>query len=369
MKKRILSLMLGGVLALSMAFSSFAEGEAVNVNKKGLLMQPGMIQDFEELGCKYAEVCLSTAQDPGGYSWIARECHNKGINFTMILLNNFGGMADPNLLPVSQPVPGVGNYAFNTLTPEGEAAVRNYAKKLASIYGKNVDNWIISNEVNDGDVWDYTGLTSLEDRAQCYAKGFRIFYEEFKAVNPDAEVLFSLDMLWNTPFLGATAHHNSRPFLDRLNELLKDTDYGIAWHPYPESYYEKPEFMDNPNATDSVDSILVNMKNLHILTDYIQRPEMLAPDGSVRYLILSEMGFTSSCENGEERQAEAIRQAYQVAKDNPFVHAFILERQVDAQSQVDAGGAFGLWTRDTSQPVDEQPLARKKAWYVYKDLN
>ena len=95
---------------------------------------------------------------------------------------------------------------------------------------------------------------------------------------------------------------------------------------------------------------------------------MLAPDGSVRKLILTEQGFTSACENGEERQSEAIKAAYEIVKANPYIDGFYLSRHVDAKSQEDAGGAFGLWTRDPNASQDEVPLAKKKAWYTYQAL-
>ena len=101
----------------------------------------------------------------------------------------------------------------------------------------------------------------------------------------------------------------------------------------------------------------------------MQNQDMLSPDGNVRHLILTEQGFTSACENGEERQAEAIKEAYEIVKANPYVEAFHLSRQVDAKGQEDAGGAFGLWTRDPDSSTDEMPLAKKKAWYTYRDLN
>ena len=56
-----------------------------------------------------------------------------------------------------------------------------------------------------------------------------------------------------------------------LNNALKDTDYGIAWHAY-----------------------IINLKSLHILTDYMQKADMLSPAGKVRHLILSEQGLLSA---------------------------------------------------------------------------
>ena len=110
------------------------------------------------------------------------------------------------------------------------------------------------------------------------------------------------------------------------------------------------------------------MFNLHVLTDYLQRPEMLAPDGSVRRVILSEQGFSSSSASGEAGAAAAITQAYEIAKANPYVDAFLLHRQVDSKSQVSAGYAYGLWTSDPNSGEDEAPLSKKSTWAVYQSL-
>ena len=72
--------------------------------------------------------------------------------------------------------------------------------------------------------------------------------------------------------------------LPRLNTLLKDTDYGIAWHAYPETFTD-PVFSDDRHVLDTPDTYIINLKNLHVLTDYMQRPDMLSPQGKVRHLV------------------------------------------------------------------------------------
>lgn len=182
----------------------------------------------------------------------------------------------------------------------------------------------------------------MDEHAASYAKTFQIFYEEIKAANPEARVFIPFDMRWKA-----------------TNDPLR----------YPVHFFTKPEFLDDDGISFDINTTPnINMKNLDLLTTYMQNADMLAPDGSVRHLILSEQGFTSACENGEERQAEAIKAAYEIAKKNPYVDGFYLVRHVDAKGQEAAGGAFGLWTRDPGASRDETPLAKKKAWYTYQSL-
>ena len=326
-----------------------------------------MLADLSNLGCKQVVCNLASYQNVNAYDPLARKCRSDGITMTMILLNNFGA-SDSNLLPVGSPADGVGNYAFNVSTAEGVSAVRAYARKVASHYSNSVSNWVIGNEVNDAVTWDYSGNMNIDEHAQQYAQAFRIFYEEIKKANSEARVFIPFDMRWNAR--GALeGHYTVKEYLPKLNEQLKDLDYGIAWHAYPVHFFTKPEFLDDDGISFDLDTPNINLKNMDVLTNYLQTEEMLSPSGQVRHLILTEQGFTSACENGEERQAEAIRQAYEIAKANPYIEGFYLSRQVDAQSQEAAGGAFGLWTRNPNASRDETALAKKKSWSVYQSLN
>lgn len=363
---KITAALLASVLVVSTSVTSFAFYQEP-ASKKGLLISSqDMISDVLALGCKQVVCNLSSSQNVNAFDPLAHACEQNGITLTMILLNQFGA-SDANLLPVDAPVDGVGNYAFNTATASGEAAVRSYARNVASHYGSYVSNWVIGNEVNDAVSWDYNGIMDLDAHAASYAKTFRIFYEEIKKVNSEARVFIPFDMRWNAKASSAS-RFTVKDYLPKLNETLRDTDYGIAWHAYPVHFFTKPEFLDDDGITFDLNTPNINLKNLNVLTDYLQTADMRAADGTVRHLILTEQGFTSACENGEERQSEAIKAAYEIVKANPYVDGFYLSRQVDAKSQVDAGGAFGLWTRDPGASRDETPLAKKKAWYTYQML-
>ena len=82
---------------------------------------------------------------------------------------------------------------------------------------------------------------------------------------------------------------------------------------------------------------------------------MLSPDGKVRHLILSEFGFSS--EYGEDLQADALTQAFEIAKNNPYVEGFFLNKQVDAPEEA---AHYGL--------INSSKTERKRAWYTYQNL-
>lgn len=62
---------------------------------------------------------------------------------------------------------------------------------------------------------------------------------------------------------------------------------------------------------------VVTFQNLSVLTDFMQTPAMLAPDGSVRHIILSEIGISNA--QGSEIQAAALCASYAAVMDNPFI--------------------------------------------------
>ena len=69
-------------------------------------------------------------------------------------------------------------------------------------------------------------------------------------------------------------------------------------------FFTKPEFQDDDGISADVNTTPnINMKNINVLTDYLQTADMRTPSGEVRPLFLTEMGVTSSVENGEARQA------------------------------------------------------------------
>ncbi len=369
--QRITAAVLSAVLAASVSITSFAFYQEPE-GKKGLLIssqEPEMLQDFSNLGIQQAICNIGTDQNINAYGPMADYCTANGITMTMIVINRAGA---GELVPTSQAVEGVGaqgTYGFNVLTDSGKAAVRRYAADLAARYQNSVSNWVIGNEVNDAVAWDFNGIMDIDAHAETYAEAFRIFYEEIKASNPDARVFIPFDMRWKAS-PGIEGYYTVSEYLPKLDARLKDLDYGIAWHAYPVHFFTKPEFLDDDGITDDINTTPnINLKNIHLLTDYLQRPEMLSPTGQVRHLLLTEQGFTSACENGEERQAQAISDAWQIVKANPYIEGFYLSRQVDAASQVAAGGAFGLWTRVEGASTDELAARKKKAWYTYQSLN
>ncbi|MBR2532663.1 MAG: hypothetical protein IKE56_08420 [Lachnospiraceae bacterium] len=367
----LLAASLAAVVSICSVMPSYAFYQQP-AGKKGILnsgQTEAHFQDLTDLGVDQVICNIATDQGINAYSQLASYCKTNGKTLTMIVINRAGA---GELVPTSEAVAGIGapgTYGFNVLTDSGKAAVRSYAARLADFYKDSVSNWVIGNEVNDAVSWDFNGIMDMDAHADTYAEAFRIFYEEIKAANPEARVFIPFDNRWQAGGWAA-GHYPAAKYLPMLNERLNDLDYGVAWHAYPGQYQVRPEFADDVGTTQDLStSMLINMNNIHLISDFLQQPEMLSPAGTVRHLILSEQGFTSSCENGEERQAQAIADAFAIANADPYIEGFYLTRQVDAASQVAINCAFGLRYRDESAGIDEMPAGKKKAWSVYQSLH
>lgn len=369
--------------------------------KKGLLLDGGMTADAMELGVKQTTINIAFHHLLGegiDYQYDGKTYHfnkgvvaeydrvieymsNKDLTVTAIILNGWNS-STPQLF-----LPGVGKsskayyYSFNASTAEGVETIKAIASFLAERYsgkqGKGkVSNWVIGNEINNNEIWNWAGQKDLNTYVREYMKAFRVFYTAIKSVNSSDRLFFSTDFNWTDPE-ASQVKYGARDVIDAFGAVVRaggDISWNLSYHPYPDPLTE-PEFWDdgqNGRAVDSVDTRILNFNNLHVLTDYMQRQELRAPDGSVRHIILSEQGFTSqSATRGdvEKIQAAAMAYAYYIADSNPYIDAIIMNRQVDNIDETNTSVALGLWKCDMSTPGVVKPTKRKAVWTVFKVID
>lgn len=350
-------------------------------SKKGVLIELDMIKDAMELGVKHTTINIPYHHMIGGnleYEYNGKTYHfneeliasydkmvstfsSKSIVVTAILLNGWND-AYPELHETGLEKTSTANYyGFHVSTKEGYETTRALLSFMAERYSGDdydhgrISNWIIGNEVNNNQDWNYVGAMDLNSYTKLYEKSFRVAYTAIKSQSKNARVFFSTDYEWKRQ--NTDLKYAAKDFIDLFNEGIcseGNIDWGLAYHPYPHPLTE-PEFWDDDQTgavLDSVDSPIINFKNLTVLTDYFQNTELLSPSGTVRHIILSEEGFTAmSPTRGPvfKEQAAAYAYAYFLVDANPYIEAFILNRQVDAVSEYNASCAFGLWTVDTSR--------------------
>lgn len=321
-------------------------------NKKGLAVTNLDNNHAAELGVSNIIWNNTVIHD---YSPSLRASKARGVSNTVIMLNPWQ-TSDPALLPVSAPQSGAVFYGFNTQTEAGRQELKKIAEKYAKSYSDCVDSWVIGNEINNGNTWNFMPNRELDSYTKQYADAFRIWYEAIKKENPNAKVYIPFDYRWNWYSDQGYGYLQASHMLPILNEQLKDTEYGIAWHAYPEDLKD-PDFTDDASVKDNFSTPIINMKNIDVLTDFMQQSDYLDPKGKVRSIILSEQGFNAV---SDDKQAKMIEEAYNIAKNNPYIETFYLNRENDlGEIHMGTEMRFGLIDRSGN---------KRKSFEVYKNL-
>lgn len=381
--------------------ASFTEEYPEAMSKKGLLIELDMLGDAMELGVKHTTINIPYHHIIGGnlkyhyngkdyyfneeliasYDKMISSFSNKGIIVTAILLNGWND-AHPELHEAGLAKSSSAfYYGFNVSTPEGYETTRALFSFMAERYSGadykhgRVSNWIVGNEVNNNKNWNYVGPMDLASYTKLYEKNFRVAYTAIKSRSKNARVFFSTDYEWKKQ--NTNLQYAAKDFIDLFNAGISaegNIEWGLAYHPYPYPMTE-PEFWDDDQTgmvNETFESPVVNFKNLHVLTDYFQQAHMRTAGGQVRHIILSEEGFTSdSISRGKvyDIQAAAFAYAFYLVDNNPYIDAFILNRQVDAITEVETSCAFGLWTVDMSRPDKVIAVMPKNIYQVFKHID
>lgn len=188
-----------------------------------------------------------------------------------------------------------------------------------------------------------TAGAGIDTYANEYAKAVRIFYNGIKSENANAGVFASVDQEYAVA--DGPAHYGAKPFLDRFNADIRaegNIGWDIAIHPYNFPLYDPNAGAQTlkPQVTHAQSTRYITMQNIDVFTDYMCTPVMLAPNGQVRSIVCSEVGYTSL--QGEQIQAASTVLAYMQAMSNQHIDGFILNRQKDEAVEIAQGLAFGV---------------------------
>ena len=366
---------------------------------KGLLVDPAKLDtgELEDLGVKQAAYNItvgrligptSSANYPtiyynyngktyafdgqvvAEYDIVFSNLTRKGIQTTAIILNDWNGAYLDLVHPNARSHGKSQYYMFNAADAAGVDILGAVGTFLAERYSGTahgqVVNWVIANEINARTEWNHYASTDVNSYTVEYAKGFRVFYNAIKSVNANAKIYIPIDQTWNRN-LNNNNTYDGRDVLDIFNSYLRaggNIDWDLSQHPYPvplthAAFWNMPSNYRRMNLIRySADSPMVNIQNLNVVTDYLQREEMLNPYGESRSVILSEVGFTST--QGDGIQAAAFAYAYYIAEANSHVDGLLLNRQTDAPEEIAQGLALGICHTNG---------ARKQIYNVFKHID
>lgn len=363
------------------AIAKYSPSFGNTTSKKGLLVDPEKLRtpELDDLGVKHAAYNIPLSRILGNtsnayyptvyytyngrsyafngqiiaeYDYIFSTLTNKGITTTAIILNDI----HPGYMELIHPKARSGGrapyYAFNAADEDGTEYIAAIGSFLANRYSGSghgkVMNWVIGNEINARKEWNYIEYMDTESYVDEYARAFRIFYNSIVSVNGNARVYISLDQQWGKS-LYSNNGYSSKEILDEFNRNISaggNIDWGVAYHPYNYPLTSAKAWSTSGKAgsyvLDSETSPVITIKNIHVLTDYLQKEEYLTDSGEVRHVILSEMGYTSSA--GQDLQAASFVYAYKIIEANRYIDSMLFSRQTDASSEIAQGLALGINT-------------------------
>ncbi|MBR5579075.1 MAG: hypothetical protein IKW28_08795 [Lachnospiraceae bacterium] len=292
-----------------------------------------------------------------------------GIQTTAIILNDWDSSHLGIIHPNARAAGKCHYYMFNAADKDGVDYLGAVATFLAERYSGTkhgqVVNWVIANEINARADWNYYPQVGTEEYTKVYADGFRVFYNAIKSVNACAKIYMPLDQTWNRNLNSGS--YDARDVLDYFNAYIKsegNIDWDLSHHPYPvplthAAFWNMPSNYRRMNLiSNSADTKMVTIQNIHVVTDYLQREEFLNPQGESRSVILSELGFTST--SGQGIQAAALAYGYKIAEANSHIDGFLLNRHVDAGAELAQGLALGICDAAGNH---------KQAYQVYKHID
>lgn len=304
------------------------------------------------------------------YDHCVKTTTSQGMSLTMVLLNPYAKGEEYMISPYSRNGLGRSNYyMMNTSEDSGLEALEAVVAFLANRYnGKNgvgqVDNWVIGNEVNARDIWNYTRNMDIATYARLYADSLRVCFMAIRSQNSNATVCLSLDNEWNT--VAGGANYTARSTLEYVNAYIitnGNFDWALAIHPYNypmnwTSFWTPKSVQTASMVVHSIDTPFLTMENIEQLTDYMCLSYMRNTKGQVRDILLTEVGYSST--QGEEAQAAAIVYAYYRTMTNQYLDMIVFNRQTDFPLEVKSGLSVGL-THQNGVP--------KKAFEFYANMN
>ncbi len=306
----------------------------------------------------------------GAYDYVIKSLSDQGMAVTIVILNPWVAGCEYMVSPHAR----AGNrskalyYMLNTEEKEAVETLEATMAFLAWRYnGKmgfgQVDNWIIGNEVNVRDMWNYAEPMSLNAYAQLFADQLRICYTAIKSTNSNAEVGFSLDQVWNENVSGT---YTARATLDAINSCISaqgNFDWFLSEHPYPvplvwSKFWEPKSNLYASKVTHDAATPYLTMENIEVLTDYMCQPAFRNTKGQVRPIMLTEVGYNSL--QGEDVQSAALCYAFQRCMNNRYITNFIYNRQTDDPTECAGGLACGLTTANDTH---------KMAFDTFRDMD
>ncbi|MCR4788460.1 MAG: hypothetical protein K5888_07735 [Lachnospiraceae bacterium] len=285
-----------------------------------------------------------------GFDETIRYLTEQNISVTAILLNSYSSKYISMIHPDARSKNVCPYYMFNAATEDGVdylAAVGSFfAERYSGSKHGRISNWVIANEINARKEWNYMAYTDVDTYTRAYADAFRVFYNAIKSTSGSARVFISLDQQWNRDMKN-NPDYDGKDVLDSFNSYIcahGNIDWGMAYHPYNVPLTSCNTWSSSKYVKHSSDTPMISMQNIEVLINYLNQRGFLAPDGSHRNIMITELGYTSSGSGGESSQAAAIAYAFYKINHYEDIDGLLLNRQTDDATEIAQGLATGVTT-------------------------
>lgn len=267
-----------------------------------------------------------------------------------------------------------GTYAMPNLTDPDATQVYAYVlDQLGKRYSNSsiepgeITNWIVHNEVDAHQSWTNMGKQPRAIVTEFYYRSMRMIYNAVRQYNPHARVFASLTHHWMLEDDGKGTRLAPREILvalQRYSILEGDFEWGVAYHPYPQSLFSATAWNDS-KITNDFDTPMITIQNLELLEKFLNHRLMLDSSRKPRAVLLSEQGFHTDSYDADAQADQAGSLVYAMRKiaKMPIMESFHYHRWIDNPNE--GGLKMGLRTL----PSPGKPHGEKKqSWHVYQSI-
>lgn len=268
---------------------------------------------------------------------IFKDPENKGGNYTM-----------PNLTTAK---------AFNLY-----AAALEHMASTHCTPGNRISHWIMHNEVDFANEWTNMGDQPMMRYLDRYIKSMRICYNIARQYDQNASVLGSYTHCWAK----ADGSFAPKMMLEKTVEYSSaegDFRWGVAYHPYPQNLTKPSFWIDDTQATYSLNSKYVTFKNLEVIDAWIRQKENFYKGKTKRILFLSEQGTNSPSYSESDLALQAAGGAWAWKKVSKLDGIDAIQWHNWADNKAEGGLRIGLRTFAEGSVSNLTP---KPVWYVWK---
>lgn len=268
---------------------------------------------------------------------IFKDPENKGGNYTM-----------PNLTTAK---------AFNLY-----AAALEHMASTHCTPGNRISHWIMHNEVDFANEWTNMGDQPMMRYLDRYIKSMRICYNIVRQYDQNASVLGSYTHCWTV----ADGSFAPKMMLEKTVEYSSaegDFRWGVAYHPYPQNLTKPSFWIDDTQATYSLNSKYVTFKNLEVIDAWIRQKENFYKGKTKRILFLSEQGTNSPSYSESDLTLQASGGAWAWKKVSKLDGIDAMQWHNWADNKAEGGLRIGLRTFAEGSVSNLTP---KPVWYVWK---